>query len=269
MSTEASPAPRVSARDIVAGLRALGVEQGARLFVHSSLRALGRVEGGAGAVCGALLEAAGESGTVAVPTFTWPSYHDREVVTFDVAHDPSEVGLVTETFRLLPGAVRSEHVCHSVAAIGPRAGGLMGEAVLPFGRGSSMHCLYEQDFHCLFIGCGFEACTALHTAEELAGVPYRYSRSFAGSTVIRADGTRVPSRAREYLRYVPFRNDFRKMEGIYRGRGVLREGRIGAARVLLAPLKHIVDICLELLRADAGFLLTEPSREMLKGWSGP
>jgi aminoglycoside 3-N-acetyltransferase len=258
----------VTVRDIVKGLRALGIEPGGRLFVHSSLSAFGRVDGGARAVCEALLESVGSTGTVAVPTFTWSSYHDKEVVTFDVARDPSEVGLITETFRQLPGALRTEHVCHSVAAIGPRAADLRGDGVRPFGRGSSMYRLTELDFSCLFLGCGFAACTALHSVEELAEVPYRYRRGFAGSTVVRADGSRVPSRAQEYLRYVPFQNDFQKMEGILRGRGVLREGSIGAAHAMLAAMRSIVDIGLELVGSDPGFLLTETSRALLKEWPG-
>jgi aminoglycoside N3'-acetyltransferase len=269
MSTGGPAGPSVSARDIVAGLRALGICDGARLFVHSSLSAFGHVEGGAPTVCDALREAAGPAGSVAVPTFTWSSYHDREIVTFDVARDPSEVGAVTEAFRLLPGARRSEHLCHSIAATGPLAPDLMGDGVLPFGRGSSMCRLYELDFTCLFLGCGFEACTSLHTVEELAAVPYRYRRDFTGSTVVRADGSRVPSRAREYLRYVPFRNDFEKMEAVFRGRGILTEGCIGAARVTIASMRRIVDIGLGLVRADPGCLLTEDSRALLKSWSGP
>ncbi len=263
------PGASLTAREIARGLRELGVEPGARLFVHSSLRAFGRVAGGAAAVCEGLLESVGHEGTVAVPTFTWSAYHDKEVVTFDVVRDASETGCITETFRLLPGARRSEHVCHSIAAVGPLSGELMGDGVRPFGHGSSMYRLYELNFQYLFLGCGFSACTALHTVEEVAAVPYRYSRCFAGSTVVRPDGSRVPSQAREFLRYMPFQNDFEKMEGVYRSHGALREGRIGAAAVILTTMRRIVDIGLALVRSDPGFLLTERSRAVLTEWAGP
>jgi aminoglycoside 3-N-acetyltransferase len=255
----------VTAADIVEGLRRLGIEAGANLFVHSSLSAFGHVVGGAPAVCEALLDTAG-GGTVAVPTFTWGTNHDKETVTFDVARDSTEDGRIPETFRLLPGALRSEHVCHSIAAIGPLAPELMGDGVRPFGVGSSMYRLYELGFSLLFLGCGFASCTSLHSVEELAPVPYRYSRSFAGSTVIRPDGSRTPSRAQEFLRYLPFQNDFGKMEEVFRGRGVLREGSIGKARVLVTTVRSVVDIGLTLVRADPGFLLTEASRDLLKAW---
>ena len=259
--------PSVSPADIVAGLRGLGIGRGDRLFVHSSLSAFGHVEGGAESVCAALLDAVGPDGTVAVPTFTWSANHGKETVIFDVANDRCEVGRIPETLRRLPGASRSEHVCHSVAAIGSLSAKLMGDGVHPFGRGSSMYALYENDFRYLFLGCGFSSCTALHTVEELAAIPYRYYRNFEGSTVIRPDGSHRGSRAKEFLRYLPFQNDFASMEGVYRARGALREGRIGAATVLLSSARLIVDIGLELVRRDPGHLLTEASRVYLRSWT--
>jgi aminoglycoside 3-N-acetyltransferase len=256
----------VTAAEITAGLRALGVRGGGRLFVHSSLRAFGHVEGGTEAVCAALIDAVGPEGTVAVPTFTWSANHARETVTFDVSRDPCEVGRIPETFRRLPGALRSEHLCHSLAAVGPLAPRLMGDGVHPFGRGSSMYALYELDFQYAFLGCDFSSCTALHTVEELAAIPYRYYRHFSGSTVIRPDGSRVPSRAVEFLRYLPFQNDFASMEAVFRGRGVVRSAKIGAATVLLSAARAIVDIGLEIVRADPGALLTAASRENLRKW---
>ena len=255
--------PPVTKNDIVSGLRALGIRAGDRMFAHTSLSAFGRVDGGADAVCDALVEAVGPSGTVAVPTFTWGAYHDQETVVFDVRNDPCEVGRVPETFRRRAGAVRSEHVCHSIAAIGAAAQDVMGDGVRPFAEGSSMHRLYELDFWYVFLGCGFGCCTALHTVEELAQVPYRYYRHFEGSTVIRADGSVVPARSVEFLRRNPYDNDFGKMEAVYRKEGLLRTVTVGDARILCAKAREIVDLGLRLMRDDIGCLLTEASRQYL------
>jgi aminoglycoside 3-N-acetyltransferase len=51
-------------------LRDLGVTSGATLMVHSSLSAIGWVEGGASVVVRALIEALGEDGTLAMPAST-------------------------------------------------------------------------------------------------------------------------------------------------------------------------------------------------------
>lgn len=255
--------PVVVTADIVAGLRELGLRQGENVFVHSSLSAFGHVDGGAAAVCDALLETAGPDGTVVVPTFTWGRYHDRETVVFDTRNDPCELGVIPETFRQRPETLRSDHVCHSVAAIGPGSGDIMGDGVRPFAEGSSICRLYALDFWYVFLGCGFGSCTALHTAEELMQVPYRYYRHFKGSTVVRADGSVIPSEAVEFLRREPYHNDFEKMHGVFNAKGILRTTRVGNARIIAAKTRHIVDIAVDLLRQDIGLLLSETSRRYL------
>src|SRR4051794_15101278 len=55
-------------REIVAGLRALGLDECSAVIVHSSLRSFGHVAGGALAVCHALMATCG---TILVPAGTW------------------------------------------------------------------------------------------------------------------------------------------------------------------------------------------------------
>jgi hypothetical protein len=58
------------------------------------------------------------------------------------------------------------------------------------------------------------------------------------------------------------------MAEIYRERGALRTARIGDAAVTLTTMREIVDIGLELVRADPGCLLTPESREYRERWEG-
>jgi aminoglycoside 3-N-acetyltransferase len=272
MTTRAKPDSRtivIGASEVIAGIHELGIRSGDRLFVHSSLSAFGHVEDGAETVCRALLDAVGPEGTVAAPTFTWRNNHERTTVRFDVLRDACETGAIPEAFRKIPGALRSDHVCHSLAAHGADAKEVMGDGVLSFGRGSGMYSLYDLGFHCVFLGCGFAPCTALHVAEELMQVPYRYYRHYDGSVVVRADGTEVPSKAREFLPYIPFSNNFRKMEAILEERGLLRRGQIGNATVIATSAREIIDTAVEYLEKDIGFLLSDPSRVYLRNWRGP
>jgi aminoglycoside 3-N-acetyltransferase len=57
----AAPGPTTTRRDVVLGLRRLGVAPGDTVFFHSSLKSMGRVEGGAETVLDGFLEAVGES----------------------------------------------------------------------------------------------------------------------------------------------------------------------------------------------------------------
>lgn len=254
----------VTRADIVEAMRRLGVQEGDRLFAHSSLSAFGCVEGGAEALCDALLDAVGKEGTVAMPTFTWSMNHRTEIVTFDVAKDRCEVGAVPEAFRQRPEAIRDEHVCHSIAAIGRRAAEVVGDGVRSFAWGSGMYRLYEMDFWYVFLGCGFGACTALHTVEEVMQVPYRYYRHYHGSTVIRPNRERVPARSIEFLRYQPYANDFEKMGAICAQHGLVRDIRVGKARIMLLKMRELVDLGVKLMKEDITFLLSEASRKYFR-----
>src|SRR5262249_52641015 len=112
--------PRLTGATIAADLRALGVRRGGILLAHSSLSALGYVVGGPRTVIRALREAIGPKGTLVLPTHTW-EWMETGCRTFDVNATRACVGAIPEALRAMPGAVRSLHPTHSVAAIGPRA----------------------------------------------------------------------------------------------------------------------------------------------------
>ena len=101
-------------------LRSLGVRRGDLLMIHSSLRSLGAVDGGAPTVVDALLEVLGTEGTLVGPAFTFASASSPDFV-FDPGATPSEMGAVAEEIRCRPGAMRSTHALHSLSAVGPYA----------------------------------------------------------------------------------------------------------------------------------------------------
>ncbi len=253
-----TPIP-VSRSQLAAGLQDAGLRAGDTVFVHTSLSAFGEVTGGAETVIDALLDVIGSSGTLVMPAFTWNQNHAADRVVFDMRHDSvkDEVGIIPETFRRRPGVRRSRHVCHSVAAIGPNAERVMGNGVSSFGRDSSFQALYEVDAVYLLLGVGFNVCTALHAAEEIVQVPYRYYRDYKGSITVLPDGTRIPAVSVEYLRKDGYRNDFAKTKAIFASEGILRTVRIGAATVTHARIRDIIDRAVRHLRQDRGFLLEE------------
>ncbi len=71
---------RVTRDRIADDLRRLGVRPGGVLMPHSSLRSLGTVDGGAAAVVDAMLDALGEQGTLAGPSFTFAPTQPANVV---------------------------------------------------------------------------------------------------------------------------------------------------------------------------------------------
>ncbi len=260
MSEGSERGPVVTQADILAGLRRVGLAAGDVVFVHSSLSAFGWVEGGPDAAIDALLEAVGPTGTVAMPAFTWNRYHDlTEPIVFDVQHESvkDEVGIIPEVFRQRPGVLRSGHICHSVAAIGPHAQALMGDGVKGFGKGSVFDQLEKLDAWYLFLGAPMESCTALHHVEDLMQVPYRYYRDYKGSVVVWPDGTREPSRAVEFLRHPGVRVDLGKMEAVFAEHGVLRTTMVGRGRIINLRIRELIRIAVQCLEKDINFLVAE------------
>ena len=241
--------------DLTAGLASVGLCTGDTVLAHSSLRSFGYVEGGAATVIEALLETVGNSGTVVMPAFSWDNFHDKHGTTFDVRNTPSESGRITEEFRRREDALRSSHLCHSVAAIGRHAADITRETASAYGEGSAFSVLLQLNAWNLFLGVSLACCTALHLVEERLRVPYRAYRDFADCTVIHADGRRSPATAVEYLRQPGYRNDFGRMIDIIGEQGVLRRTTVGSATVTNVRLRQVVHIAQRSLSANPELLL--------------
>ncbi|MCC7355342.1 MAG: AAC(3) family N-acetyltransferase [Anaerolineae bacterium] len=220
----------LSKEQIVAGLRSLGLPLGATLMVHSSLSSLGTVADGADAVIDALLEALGPEGTLLMPT-----HPARDGRTFDPAIIPSEMGIVTETFRLRPGVLRSRHPYHPVAAYGPRAGEMLRDherSAIPDGPDTPYGRLIARSGWVLHVGCDLDTLTLLHAVEAELDLPYLRELDMeyvdAGGDVQMLHIVRCPG---------GHRGGVFKFDRLFREEGAMTIGRIGQAvcRLLSAP----------------------------------
>lgn len=103
---------------LVEALKGFDIEKDSILLVHSSLKGLGQIDGGAETVIAALEETVSE-GTLVLPTFASKNW---ETVMEDWHMDrPSDTGYITEVFRKQEGSIRSDNPTHSVAARGKHA----------------------------------------------------------------------------------------------------------------------------------------------------
>lgn len=161
----------VACQDLMDTFRTLGLESGDSLIVHSSYRSLGEVEGGPATVIQALLNCIGPSGNLMLPTFNYAVPLPEPY--FDPAETPGATGIITETGRKWPGAVRSVHPTHSVAVIGPKAKEWTKDhlTVRTAGIGSPIDLLARHGGKVLLIGVEHTSNTTIHIAEEYAGVP--------------------------------------------------------------------------------------------------
>ena len=151
-------------------MRALGVEAGGVLLVHTSFRATRPVEGGPLGLIEALRDALGPDATLVMPS--WSGADDEP---FEPTRTPacSSLGVVADTFWRLPGVLRSDHV-FAFAAAGPAAADITsGPLPLPpHIQDSAVGRVHDRDGQVLLLGVGHDADTMLHLAELVAAVPY-------------------------------------------------------------------------------------------------
>ena len=242
--------PRELSRAEVAGqLRALGVEEGGVLLVHTSFRAVRPVEGGPLGLIEALREALGPEGTLVMPSWTGDDENPFDPLTTRACE---ELGVVADTFWRLPGVLRSEHL-FAFAAAGPHAATITADPlpVPPHLPESPAGRVHDLDGQVLLLGVNHDVDTTLHLAELLAGVPYRAPKHF---TVLR-DG--VPVRL-EYGENDCCGRRFLLVDGWLRERGLQAEGPVGHAHARLARSRDIVKEVVPRLRDDPYLFLHPP-----------
>jgi aminoglycoside 3-N-acetyltransferase len=253
----------LTAAELAADLRALGLPAGASVLVHSSLSRIGRVDGGAATVVAALEHVVGPDGTVLVPTFTGgPHLSPSCPPVFDPVADAGWTGAVAETVRLRPDAVRSLNPTHSVAAIGRRARELTRDhvdSVSPCDGSSPFARLAERDDgYVLLVGVDHESNSTFHHVEELVGVDYHLQREPARAVVNVGSQTLV----RDVLlhRYGTPRR-FMVVDELLTELGAQTVGRVGAAETRLVRARAMVSIAADALRADPLLFVDLQSRK--------
>lgn len=224
-------------------LGTLGVQPDDVLFVHSSFKSLGQVEGGAGTVIGAMESAIGLDGLLLMPSFNLIGGRDQRADAWDLATTPSSVGWLTEYFRRMPGTFRSDHYSHSTAARGRGAEAFVADHLSnrgmaspwdrapwgkTYGADSPMIRAYDRDGKILMIGVDYETSTYCHVVEAT----YWAERK-------RDD----PDAPFVWL-------DRHRLGAYWEAHGTLQKGRVGDADCRLIRIRTFVDGLLEAVKSD-------------------
>lgn len=243
--------------DFEKGLQELGLKKGDTLLVHSSLRSFGSVEGGPDTVIQTLLDVIGSRGNLVMPTLSFSSIDEQDPF-FDINETPSDCGIVTETFRKLPGVIRTVHPFSSAAVFGPDASFLADDhAPTPCGKESPYYKVYQLRGYSLFMGVGLKSNTLFHVAEEIVNPPYMRYKFFQDVKVKTASGQVITG---EFARYNCYQTGIirklEKMKDVFCSRNVIRQWFIGQSRFLLLSAADNVRISCEVLRNNHRFVVT-------------
>ena len=183
---------------LVNDFKSIGLCLGDMVVVHSSLKSMGYVDGGAECVIEALKAVVGEEGTIIFPTFTYSSSYSDSY--FSNKDTPSCVGYITEVFRHSDGVIRTNHPTHSVAIWGSRKEELTDGIELddtPMGVHSPYRKLADFGAKIIMLGCSLSHNSFMHAMEEEAGVPYAL-RDHQQYTVVDENGNNSVRRIRRH-----------------------------------------------------------------------
>lgn len=157
-------------------LEAMGLTGDETILIHSSMKAIGAVDGGADTVLDVWMEYF-RNGLLLLPTHTWKTVNADNPV-YNPYTTPSCVGLLTNMFMKRDGVIRSLHPTHSMAGYGKNAAEyLKGEEYnnTPCTPGGCYDRLKEVGGKVLLVGVGHERNTYIHSVEEVLNVPNRLS----------------------------------------------------------------------------------------------
>lgn len=205
---------------------------GKPVIVHSSLKAIGEIDGGADTLLDVLIEHfTKDGGLLCVPTHTW------KTCVLDLNKAESCLGALPTVAAGRVGGVRSMHPTHSVTVFGGRAEEFVENEVNVDSPTSPDGCygnILKEDGFVLLIGVGQEKNTLIHCMEELLDVPNRLTKETITAKIIEKDGAVTERRLRWFDPIIPDVSvNFGKFEQAFRHNNCICDGVLGNAKVQL------------------------------------
>ncbi|TDD58776.1 AAC(3) family N-acetyltransferase [Kribbella antibiotica] len=248
--------------EITDGLRQLGLDRSSDVLVHSSLKSFGYVEGGAEAVCQALVDTCG---TVLMPGWTfdltgvgvppglerpdnaWPPAEDW--ATFDAGMAEATayrddlpvdkwLGQIPDVLRTSFAPLRSSHPLMAWLAVGERAAEVLAGQRLDWPLGP----IEALGGDVLLLGVGHTSNTTIHVAEQHLGrsLFYRYAKIGEGSW---AELPNISGSSQHFDLLEPLL------------RPATTEVMIGDCRARRIPIAAILEVTRQLVLADPAAML--------------
>lgn len=240
-------------KDIIDQLSAMDAPQDSVVLMHSSLRLVGKVDGGGEALLDTLIEYfTARGGLFCVPTHTWAFMN--EDITLDMTKPDTCLGAFSQIALRHTGGLRSENPTHSMVVFGEKERArafIEGEIDLPSGTApnSCYGKIFEQGGHILLVGVAHNRNTYLHCVDELLGIPNRLSEPRT-VRIKRADGETVERRIRGHQNSygIDISLRFPQFEPAFRYYGCITDGFIGNAPTQLCDakgMKRVMEIIFE------------------------
>ncbi|MHA1883307.1 MAG: aminoglycoside N(3)-acetyltransferase [Candidatus Thorarchaeota archaeon] len=253
---------------IIKDLRAIGIESGDSVIVHSSLSKIGWVVGREITVIDALLETLTLEGTLIMPAFSyiggnperwkyppvpsewWPVIKTETPVFRPDVFPVTGVGRIPAAFPSYPNVCRSSHPQVSFTAWGKDAKSITCCQRLEdsFGKDSPLEKLYNSEGKVLLLGVGHDANTSLHYAEVIANNSQQ-PKEKCGATVL-VDGESV---WKEWIERDYMSEDFPQIGKAFEELIGIQPQKIGLAESRLFQMKEMVDFAASWMKSNRSF----------------
>ena len=240
--------------DLVAQIKQMGIQPTDTVLIHTSLRAIGPVEGGADTVIDAFIECLPD-GLFLVPTHTWDNVK-KEQPHYDVNATVPCIGTLPTVAAFRKDGVRSLHPTHSIWAAGRRAAEYVaGEenAPTPGKPGFAWARLKDEKAKILLIGVVHNRDTFIHAVEEMADVPDRLSPEPYEVFMHDHDGSVIshPFYPHKCSRSSDVSRQYINFEPALIACGAQQEGKLGNARVRIVDAEKCAEVVMRIIsRAD-------------------
>lgn len=253
--------------DLLHAMKQMGIQSTDTLFIHSSMKSIGEVEGGADTVLDAFMEYLSE-GLLLLPTHTWASMSE-EHNRYDPDKEPSCVGLLSNLFRKRHGVVRSLHPTHSIAAYGKESKEyIKGEesVTTPCAPGGCYDRLRDRNAKILLLGVTHARNTFMHSVEEVLDVPERFTVKPAQFEIVMPDQSIKTSYVyRHYNKTTPHISEkYDKLMQAFYDCNAAKKVVFGDAECILCDAKGIFEVMKRVLAHEINCLIDRD--EIKKEW---
>ena len=231
-------------------LKEMNAPQDSIILVHSSLKAVGEVEGRGEGLLEALIEYfTADGGLLCIPTHTWAYLLDTSRFAMDMTTNETCIGMLPTIAAGHPKGHRSIHPTHSMVVFGDdkRAEELIKDDSYcnsPASPKSSYGKIFDNGGHILLVGVGHNRNTYIHCVEEILDVKNRLSPHDAPFKIRLKSGEIFEGRTHYHLAEgIPdVSANYPKFEAAFRHHNIITDGFVGNAKTQLLPAKKIKEI---------------------------
>ncbi|MBE6607416.1 MAG: AAC(3) family N-acetyltransferase [Ruminococcaceae bacterium] len=222
-----------------------GIAPSDTVMIHSSLHALGEVDGRADGLIAAFREYLSD-GLLLIPTHTWANVH-KDSPVFDVRTTLPCIGTLPTVAAFHKDAARSLHPTHSLAAFGKRAEEYIAnesDSHTPTPPKGCWGRLYDEKAKILLIGVGHNRNTYIHSIDERVDIPNRLTAQEIPFVVVDKNGVSRSHPSRSH--YTPGTPDvsanFVKFTELLADAGATHISKIGLADTIVCDAAKLAEV---------------------------